>query len=281
MLRRRMGLSGDSAALTVQVCAAGIEAFGELDVDAEVIARTIDDALANGVAAHQLQQFAAEIYLGAACGAGRPAAAAALDRRYIARVDEMIAAKRLPPHGVDEVRQTVRERLLAGEPPYVAGAVGRGALTSLVAVIATRAAIDWLRVDARGAARHTTEPDAEILAATGDPARDHLRAHYRAEIKAAFEAALAELEPRERTLLRLHLVDGMTIDDIAALYRIHRATAARRIDRARDRVASTTRKALSRATALGGRDLRELAALVTSQLDLSLSRVLASDAEPR
>lgn len=263
------------------VTAAGIEAFGELDVEPAVIARVVDDALASGVAARQLEQFAAEVYLGAACGAGRPLAAAALDRGYIARVDDVIAAKRLPRHAVDEVRQTVRERLLGGEPPYVAGAVGRGALTSLVAVIATRAAIDWLRANARGAAQRADESAADELIASGDPARDHLRARYRAEIKAAFEGAVDELDARERTLLRLHLVDGLPIDDVAALYRIHRATAARQIERARDRVAAATRKRLSRTTGLSSEGLHELSALVTSQLDLSLSRVLSGSTESR
>lgn len=276
-----MTIAVDSAALAALVSAAGVDAFGELDVDAAVIARAVDDVLASGVAARQLEAFAAEVYLGAACGAGRPLAAAALDRTYIARVGEVIAAKRLPPHAVDEVRQTVRERLLTGEPPYVAGAVGRGALASLVVVIATRAAIDWLRANARGAAQRADESAAEGLITTGDPARDHLRARYRVEIKAAFEGAVAELGPRERTLLRLHLVDGLTIDDVAALYRIHRATAARQIDRARARVAVATRRLFSRATELGGQDLLELAALISSQLDLSLSRVLSVDTEAR
>jgi RNA polymerase sigma-70 factor, ECF subfamily len=275
-----MEVSDDPAALAALIFAAGIEAFGELEVDPAVVARAIDDALADGVAAAQLAQLAAEVYLGAACGAGRPAAAAIVERVYIARVDQVIAGKRLPRHGVDEVRQTVRERLLAGAPPYVARVVGRGALASLVAVIATRAAIDWLRVAARGTARHAEAAEAELLIAVDDPARDHLRTRYRAEIKAAFEAAVVELDPRERTLLRLHLVERVTIDELAVLYQIHRATAARQIERARERIASATRQRLARATALGGDELRELAALVASQLDLSLSRVLSGDADP-
>ena len=87
---------------------------------------------------------------------------------------------------------------------------------------------------------------------------------------------MKELEPRDRTMLRFHLVEGMTIDDVAQLYQIHRATAARQIDKARDRVASGVRKSLERATGIRAEELRELTALVTSRLDLSLSRVLAS-----
>ena len=96
------------------------------------------------------------------------------------------------------------------------------------------------------------------------------------DIKTAFEAAVKDLEPRDRTMLRFHLVEGMTIDDVARLYQIHRATAARQIEKARDKVASGVRRSLARATGIHADELRELEELVTSQLDLSLSRVLAS-----
>ena len=257
----------NEAELVSEIVRAGRAAFGELDVALEPIAVAVRAALAAGLAADALH--GSELYLGVACAAGSRAALSALDRMYIARVGDMIARRRLPAHAVDDVRQTVRERLLAGQPPYIASAAGRGSLDGLVAVIATRAALDWLRSHARAAAR---------LAATGDPERDHLRARYRDDLKAAFEAAVADLEPRERTMLRFHLVDGMTIDALARLYQIHRATAARQIDKARDRVASGVRRQLERATGIHGDELRELAELVSSQLDLSLSRVLASAA---
>ncbi len=248
--------------------AAGIAAFGDLKVARDQLA-----AAAAGLAPDQLRAHAAEIYLGAACVAGSRAALAALDRAYIANVANVLAPRGLPAHAVDEIRQTVRERLLAGSPPYLGGAVGRGSLAGLVAVIATRAALDWLRAHARTANR--TEPEADELVASGDPERDHLRARYRGEVKAAFETAARELDPRERTMLRLHLVDAMTIDDLAQLYQIHRATAARQIERARERVASGVRKLLEKTAGVRGDDLRELGELVESQLDLSLSRVLA------
>lgn len=243
---------------------AGRARFGEL------IARA---ALADFVARRALTEAThpEELYLGAACATGAPAALAALESAFIARVPDMIAAKRLPPHGVDDVRQTVRERLLAGDPPYIAGAVGRGSLAGLVAVIATRCALDWLRVNSA-----VREEPSEDLAATADPARDLDRARSTAVLKTAFEAAIDELDARDRTLLRLHLVDGLTIDDIARMYQIHRATAARQIERAREQVASTTRRRLALVDGLSREELGDLAGIVASQLDLSLSRVLAT-----
>ncbi|HEY5927736.1 MAG TPA: sigma factor-like helix-turn-helix DNA-binding protein [Kofleriaceae bacterium] len=268
----------DDGELATAACAAGIAAYGELAVERERVVDAIHAAREAGVEADTLRPHAAELYLGVACATGSRAALAELDRSYIARVADIIAPRRLPSHAVDEIRQTVRERLLAGQPPYIATAAGRGSLAGLVAVIATRAALDWLRAHARSTARHDAEPATADLVATGNPERDHLRARYDGDVKTAFEAAVRELEPRDRTMLRFHLVDGMTIDELAKLYHVHRATAARQVEKARERVASGVRKLLSRKTGVHGDELRELAELVSSQLDLSLSRVLASHA---
>jgi RNA polymerase sigma-70 factor (ECF subfamily) len=268
----------DDDELATAALAAGVTAFGELDVDREPLVTAIRSARAADVDLETLRSHAAELYLGTAAASGSRAALAILDRVYIARVGDVVAQRRLPSHAVDEVRQTVRERLLAGRPPYIATAAGRGSLAGLVAVIATRAALDWIRAHARAVARHDDEPATDDLVATGNPERDHLRARYGGDVKTAFEAAVRDLDPRDRTMLRFHLVDGMTIDEVARLYQIHRATAARQIEKARDRVASGVRKLLARSVGVHGDELRELADLVSSQLDLSLSRVLASNA---
>lgn len=241
---------------------AGRERFGAL------IGR---DDLAAFVAGKELApEHAAEIYLGAACALRVPAALAALESAYIARVPDILAAKRLPAHAVDEIRQTVRERLLADEPPYLANAVGKGTLAGLVAVVASRCALDWLRT------QRAHEAVDDGLAASADQARDLDRARSASVLKVAFEAAVEDLDARDRTLLRLHLVDGLTIDDVARMYQIHRATAARQIEKAREQVAAATRRRLALVEGLSRDELADLHGLVASQLDLSLSRVLAT-----
>jgi RNA polymerase sigma-70 factor (ECF subfamily) len=260
--------------LVAAVISAGVAAFGDLNVARDQLVAAIAAARAANVAADTLAAHGAELYLGTACTAGSRAALEQLDRQFIANVANVLAQRRIPDHGIDEIRQTVRERLLAGAPPYLASAAGRGSLAGLVAVIATRVGLDWLRARSRAEAHHEDSP--RDLVASSDPERDHLRARFRGDVKTAFEAAVKDLEPRDRTMLRFHLVEGMTIDDVARLYQIHRATAARQIEKARDRVASGVRRSLARATGIHADELRELEDLVTSKLDLSLSRVLAS-----
>ncbi|MFO0636492.1 MAG: hypothetical protein U0168_26990 [Nannocystaceae bacterium] len=63
-------------------------------------------------------------------------------------------------------------------------------------------------------------------AAEGDAALDVVRARYREPFVAALRAAVAGLDARGRTLLRLHYVDGLGIDRIAPLFGVHRSSIA-------------------------------------------------------
>jgi hypothetical protein len=85
------------------------------------------------------------------------------------------------------------------------------------------------------------EPDDELWRF---PDGHDLKRLYRDELKAAFAAAVAALPDRERAVLRYHLIDGLAIDAIGAVYQVHRATAARWLSGARDQLAAGTRRAL-------------------------------------
>ena len=87
---------------------------------------------------------------------------------------------------------------------------------------------------------------------------------------------MAALTPHERTLLRQHYVDGLTIDVLGQLYQVNRSTCARWIERARVRILRALRGYMRTELGLDREDLDSAIALVQSQLDLSLSRRLLS-----
>ena len=78
-------------------------------------------------------------------------------------------------------------------------------------------------------------------------------------------------------VLRLHMVEHLGIDAIAALCSVHRATAARLIVRAKESLAASVRARLLTRWKVADADLPSLKALVDSQLDLSLNRLLAAE----
>ena len=212
-----------------------------------------------------------EIYLACACAAGDTAAIDAFETRYFACVPAVVRRLRLPDDDAQEVAQTLRKRLFVGGPEQagVLRYAGTGSLGGLVQVAATRIAIDLRRGRERIAA---DEPSDTADTTTSSPEDTYSKEEYRDRIKSAIEDAAASLSPRDRTLLRLHLVDRSSIDDIAALYRVHRATAARWVSAAREELFDHTREHFLAATQL--EDAGGLASFVESQLTLSLSRIL-------
>jgi RNA polymerase sigma-70 factor (ECF subfamily) len=78
--------------------------------------------------------------------------------------------------------------------------------------------------------------------------------------------------------LRQHFVSGLTIDQLASALGIHRATAARRIAKAREQLAASARDELAHRLALDPQELADVFGLVVSRLDVSISKLLASRA---
>jgi RNA polymerase sigma-70 factor, ECF subfamily len=181
---------------------------------------------------------------------------------------------------IAELQQTLRARLFVGDGdgPAIASYEGRGALRAWVLVSALREAV---RAKQRAAREPATDDDALLALAdrgeTVTPAVDKER--YREVFRSAFRGALAELAPRDRNLLRMHLIDGLTIDQIGTVQGVHRATAARWLEHAREAVARGLRRELARHLGTDPFEADELLRWARSRIELTLSG-LASDPAP-
>nr|MBA3502513.1 hypothetical protein [Deltaproteobacteria bacterium] len=150
---------------------------------------------------------------------------------------------------------------------------GRGDLRAYIRAIAAKLALK--RREREHGPPAADDPLELVPDATDSPAMRVLKERCRGDLRAAFAVALGELEPRERTLLRQHYLDGLGIDALAPLHRVHRATCARWIDAAREKILRRVKSHLRDALDLPPADLDSAIVLVQSQLDLSLSRHLA------
>jgi RNA polymerase sigma-70 factor (ECF subfamily) len=138
-------------------------------------------------------------------------------------------------------------------------------------VIAARTALDLAVVPA--------EPsDLDILdlglALDGGPELTAMRQLYRQRVHAALERALARLTARDKTLLRLHVVDGLNIEAIGALYRVHRATVARWLVASRGRIHENVKDELGLARVPSSSELRSLVSLLGDEIHISARRIL-------
>jgi RNA polymerase sigma-70 factor (ECF subfamily) len=219
---------------------------------------------------------AAELYLAAACVRGDPAALQALRRHYFEPVTPSLRRRGLGPAPLEDVWQTLCERLLvpgAGDPPRIVRYSGAGTLRGLIRVAANRVALNWLEKE-----RHLVSSSAlltRLAAGAADPELHAMKHQHRSQLKQELEIVVGELSAQERMILRLHVVQQLGIDAIASICSVHRATAARMVVRVKERLAGQLRARLAFRWRLDDTDFPALKVLIDSQLDLSLQRLLA------
>lgn len=218
-----------------------------------------------------------DLYLTAACADGDRAAIELLTTRYRADLAAALRQIGLPASQIDELIQDLWQTLLVGPADgraRIADYRGRGDLHRWLRASALRAAYKHLERSGRSVA---LDDDLAAVPAGGlDPEMDYLKRRYAAEFRDALHAAIAGLEPRQRALLRRHHLDGMSVDELGALHRVHRSTAARWVADARQVVLRATRRELQVRLRLAEAEMSSLLGFVQSQLDVSIERVLAS-----
>jgi RNA polymerase sigma-70 factor, ECF subfamily len=264
---------GDDAELTLAaLCSEAAAAWPEVIVEPAAVIAALADKLAGDDPPPITAAGLAEIHLALACVRGDAAALVAFDRGYLEVVPAALAGMQLPAATVDDVRATVRDKLLLGDAPKLVDYAGRGRLRGLVQVIATRAAIDRIRAEER----EVELPADHRLVAPGDVEMSLIKEQYRDAFAAGFARAVAGLPRRDRNLMRLHFLGGVTLDQLAQIYGVHRATVVRWLAAARAVVLEATRGHV--ATAIGAPDdeLDDMFALVASRVELSLDRLLAT-----
>jgi RNA polymerase sigma-70 factor, ECF subfamily len=208
-----------------------------------------------------------DLYLACACAEGNPRAIAEFERRYLANVPSSAEACRAVPPS--DLITALREKLFVGANPKIAEYSGRGELASWLRVVALRTALNLARSSWREVA---LEEDTLVGArlASDDPEIQHLKTRYRQAFSEAFHAAFTGLTRRERTMLRCHYVDRMTMQQIADMQSVHRITVQRWMDRARSTLAAQTRRHLVAKLRLSEGELDSIMRLIGSQLDASL-----------
>jgi RNA polymerase sigma-70 factor (ECF subfamily) len=174
---------------------------------------------------------------------------------------------------VDDLLQDVRARLLAGPSPRLRTYRGECPLPAWVRAVAIRVALNAVA----GRRPHPIDDEAlHELAAPVDVTLDVARAQHRERFQAAFREAMGRLTPRERTLLRLHYLQGVGLEQLAVTYGCHRATIVRWLAAAREAVFSSTRARLEAELRLSSTELDSLLREAREQLTISLASVEAS-----
>ncbi len=214
----------------------------------------------------------ADLFLAAACLAKHPRALEHFD----ALLERECAAVAGRARDLDaaELVGSLRARLLV-EPRALSEFAGQSSLRSWLAAVVVRASLNQRRTQQRASAREIAQPEPhEPLA---HPEFELLRARYRDAFADAFREALDTLEPKDRALLRLNVVDGLGLDRLARLRNVGRSTAARWLAAIREQLLEETRRALATRIGVGEQTVDSLLPILRSGLDVSLRTYLSKD----
>ena len=219
-----------------------------------------------------------DLYLACAAGYGDANAIELLVATLVKPSVAAICRNGESPAFADEMIQVLRQKLLVAaenEEPKILSFSGRAPLAAWIAVVVQRTVSTLRRTE--GTREHFEKRaaiEAEIV--ERDPELGYIKAHYSDVFARAFERALARLSDRERSLLRLHNLHGVTLQQLATVYGVNDATISRWLKQARAALVEETGRHMREAAGVSASEFASLARALTSQVDVSLNRWFAS-----
>lgn len=228
---------------------------------------------------------AGDLWLAFGCATSHKRALLRFQDRF--RQDIEVAASRSGNADVspEDFRQHILSKLFtaAGDAlPRIAEYGGRGSLRGWLRIAIVRQVIDFVRRTQRRELGHQVD-EAELLglrAATADPELAYARTTFETELREALKEGFASLTARDRNLLRHFLFHGLSIDDVAKIYDVHRATAHRWRLRAQETLLEATRASLRARLGTDTIGLKNaMSSLATSHLHITIRRYLSRESE--
>jgi RNA polymerase sigma-70 factor, ECF subfamily len=218
-----------------------------------------------------VQAHAADLYLCCACACGVAEANRVFAREGGDVARAAIARIERDPDFVQEVLQELWHKLLVGPMAKVREYAGRGPWLAWVKVAAARMALDRVRAR-RGRPEAQLDASTEVAAAqASSPELALIRARHGSALQDALSRAVGGLSVQERNVLRMHVVGACTIDQIGRAYGVHRATAARWLERTRAKIHRAAHRELCvRYPEVTESQFQSLARALGAELELSL-----------
>jgi RNA polymerase sigma-70 factor (ECF subfamily) len=262
------------------VVARARQRWPDVEVDRAAFVEFLGDRLEPGVAlapAAVQELLTDDLWLALACAQGVPGAVERFRDAFAVELRRAFERAKVAP---EDLEQAFFERLFLehdGLPPKIVSYAGRGSLRAWVRVAATRHRLNAERGPDRTPVPFDSSEIGDAVTAVSDDAElAYLRERYRPVFARALAQAVSELTSRQRTLLRLSIVRGVSGTQVAELYGVHRATAKRWLASARAELVERTRAGLKDELGVDTRELASLMQLVASNLELSVARHLQS-----
>jgi RNA polymerase sigma-70 factor, ECF subfamily len=221
--------------------------------------------------AHLQALHAADFFLACALVERVPSALPEFERQYMTRIREYVLKVTVERQAVDDIAQQLRESMLVGKAgalPTIASYSGKGALGGWVRVAAVRLALNRKR------SVPAADVSDDVPALAHDPELAYLHAQAQATFQQAFRAVLESLVPEQRNLLRLHYLQGLSLDQIASLLGAPRSTLGRHLQAARAEILAQTSARLTREHGLSATAVASMVRKAASQMHVTFTKLL-------
>lgn len=214
-----------------------------------------------------------DLFLACAAAAGDGVAVGQIDRRLRAQTAAVARSLGESRGFAEDLESDLRDHVLApreGAAPRVGSYSGLGPLDGWLRVTATREALRLRKRVARSGGGGGDDEMADVPGVVA-PELDYLKAAYRDHFRHAFRDALKGLDDRQRNLLRLHYGDGVGVERLGQMYRVHFSTVSRWISAARHQLFDATREAVRSRLGVSDEEFSQIMDLIRSHLDVTIS----------
>ncbi len=226
-----------------------------------------EDSLSSFLAARSGSTHLEDLALAWACSVGDEAAARHFEARFIPHAHKALSKLGYQATVRDDVVSWLRGELFGRDRSSFQGYSGKSPLEGWLRAIVVNEA---MRKNKRRGRDVTPEAAADIP--VPEASLNALRGAYGAEFTAAMKESFAALTVEQRNLLRQSFLDGLSIDALARLYDVHRATAARRVGAAREALSDGVKARLKERLGLGSSTVEQV--VTVDNLQESLSALL-------
>lgn len=255
------------------------EAWPEFTVPPESLARYLADRLPQlGTMQRALHNWhVADLYLCCACAAGNAQAIEVFYARYVPVIRSKLRRLRVAAPLSEDIEQALLDQLLVGDEqrlPMISRYLGSGRLNSWLHVVVTRTAHRALQRERGAVPVDDARLAQQVVGSSGSFELDKAKQAYRNAFKKAFKKALAGLSPREEAVLRHRFVDGLGLEHIGAIYRVHHSTVHRWLKGIRDTLIRETEAILMHELHVDHGECRSIMRLIQTDFDMTLHTFL-------